>query len=564
MLETLKIKNVAVIDSAEIQFGKGLNVLSGETGAGKSIVLESIALILGSRASVELIRTGCDEAVVEGLFDLTELPWMQKRLEQAGFPCEDKSLLIKRTVHRAGKHRISVNGELATLGALQALGEGLIDLCSQNEHQSLVKPSRQLELLDRYGSLLEARDQFKAGWAAFEAVRTELEGLQAAHQERSRRTDFLRFQIAELEKAELRAGEEAELAQQKQLLQSAETRVQHASSVLSVLEDEERGALEASRACLSKLKNLVQLDPAASPTLEALERSLAEAEEVVMSLHRYLGQIDANPELLEQVQERLSLIAELRRKYGGTVEEMLGTLEQLQGELGSLDQMESQTDTLQSELVKRQAELQKQGAHLSKGRVKAAKVLSDSVTGEIRDLRMGDAEFWAEVTPKAEFSEWTSSGADQIQFVVRTNAGEASRPVGKIASGGELSRLMLAIRRVISDRGGIGVYLFDEIDAGIGGQTAFQVGKKLKSVAKYNQVICITHLPQVASFATHHWVVRKTSTGGAAAKKRTQTEVVELSTSRDRQEELARMLGGPELTPKSLGNAAELLELAGR
>jgi len=556
MLETLTIRNIAVIDAAEIQFKKGLNILSGETGAGKSIVIEAISLLLGSRANAELVRSGCDEAVIEGLFDLSDIPWIRPRLEKLGFDSKASELLIKRTVHRSGKHRIFVNGELATVTILQELCEGLVDLCGQHEHQSLIRPNRQLELLDRYGGQTELARSVAQAFGEWKKLQRERDELALAEAERTRRADFLKFQIEELRGAELEEGEDAKLQAEKQLLQSAEARVQAAEGIRQVLEAEDEGTLTSLRVALSKFKALRQLDDSATPLFEALERSLAEAEEVSLGLNRYLSSVELDPEKLESVQERLSLLADLRRKYGASVGEMLATLEKLETEFQGLSHTEERLAGLSAAIEKSQGEMVKLGKKLSQARNKIAALLAESVTAEIKDLKMGDAKFGVELSNRDDVSQWTAAGADLIQFVVQTNRGEAARPLGKIASGGELSRLMLAIRRVISDKGGIGVYLFDEIDAGIGGQTAFQVGKKLKSVAAYNQVICITHLPQVASFANHHWVVRKSAVG-----KRTVTEVVELSKS-ERKEELARMLGGPELTSKSLANAAELLELA--
>lgn len=556
MLETLSIKNIATIDAAEVRFQSGLNVLSGETGAGKSIILEAISLILGSRATTELIRAECDEAVVEGLFDLGDISWMKDRLELLGFESSGEELLIKRTVQRNGRHRIYINGQMATLSILQQLCDGLIDLCSQHEHQSLTRGPTQLDLLDRYGELSELAQAYAVVFEKMQALRAEREELQKAEAERSRRGDFLKFQIEELQGAALEPGEDTTLAEEKLLLQSAEARVQQAEGARGILEEEEAGALNALRASIMKLRALAQLDERALPLQEGMERALAEAEDVSLKIHRYLGSVDLNPERLQEVQDRLSLIGDFRRKYGQSVTEMLETLEKLETEFASLGQAEARLTAIETELAQTETELRKHGKKLSTARKKVSDLLAASVTGELKDLNMKEARFSVELAPREDIAEWTASGPDTIQFIVQTNRGEPARPLGKIASGGELSRLMLAIRRVIADKGGIGVYLFDEIDAGIGGQTAFQVGKKLKSVASYNQVICITHLPQVASFANHHLVVRKSSAG-----KRTFTEVVGLKTS-ERKEELARMLGGPELTKKSLENAAELLQLA--
>ncbi len=556
MLEILRIRNIAIIDSAEVRFKRGLNILSGETGAGKSIVIEAISLLLGSRATSELIRSGCDEAVIEGLFDISEIPWMALRLQQFGFEGQTQDLLIKRSVHRAGRHRISVNGELATLSTLQALCEGLIDLCGQNEHQSLVKPLLQLELLDRFGGLLDQSKNLASLLVRFRTLMKERDQLRREDHESAKRTDFLKFQIEEIRAAELVLGEEEDLQQQKQILQSAAHRAQMSESICEVLEADEGGALNILRTALQKLRTLHSLDSQVHSISESMERALIETEDTGVALRRYIQSVDLDSERLHGVQERLSVLADLKRKYGSHVSDILETLAQLEVELGSIGQANKRLDLLCHDLETLEGVLNEHGKKISSARRNVSEILGVSVTEELKDLKMGEAKFLVEISHRDPVSEWNMSGPDCVQFVVQTNRGEPARALGKIASGGELSRLMLAIRRVIADRGGIGVYLFDEIDAGIGGQAAFQVGKKLKSVAAYNQVICITHLPQVASFAEHHLIVRKRISGS-----RTLTEVVEL-TSEEQKVELARMLGGAELTSKSLANAAELLELA--
>jgi DNA repair protein RecN (Recombination protein N) len=557
MLESLRIKNIAVIDEAEIPFKAGLNVLSGETGAGKSIVLEAISLILGSRASTDLIRAECEEASVEALFDISKLDWLRDRMKQTGIVLDSTELLVKRTVNRSGRHRIHINGELATLSMLQSLCDGLVDLCGQNEHQSLVKPHTQLELLDRYGGLTGQRQKFEELHQHYKSIEREADHLRESEKESRQRADFIAFQLQELRDAALTRGEDEALASEKLLLQSAEARLQIAETARSGLEDED-GALPILRGLVQKLRSGSAMDSALDPVREALERAVAEAEDAAHSLSRYVGQIELDPTRLDYVQERLALLANLRRKYGTSIDEMLETLAGLERDSQLLTSFEDRLTEAQARLELARAEMEELGKRLSKLRIKASELFSKTVTDELVDLRMPGASFSIELTQRERVEEWTFSGADQIQFLVQTNTGEGFKPIGKVASGGELSRLMLAIRRVIADHGGIGVYLFDEIDAGIGGQTAFQVGKKLRSVARYNQVICITHLPQVASFAHHHLSVRKATQG-----KRTVTEVVELNES-ERKKELARMLGGPELTKKSLENAAELLQLAQR
>jgi DNA repair protein RecN (Recombination protein N) len=426
----------------------------------------------------------------------------------------------------------------------------------------------QLELLDRYGGLMEESKSFVFSLNRYRTLNRDLERLQSEETDRARKIDFIKFQIEEIRSTDILPNEEEDLHKEKQLLLSTELRVQTAHGVKHILDssdsedsgdsDESRmnGVLNPLRVGLQKMRSLLSLDEQVRPIVDSLERALIETEEVLHSLDRYIHSIELNPERLEEVQERLSILSDLRRKYGGTLSAVLQTLALLEVEVAAMGQDHQKLEHLSKELLIFQEDLKKKSQTLSKARKSVAEALALSVTGELKDLKMGEAKFLIELSTRECISEWGASGPDQIQFVVQTNRGEAARPLGKIASGGELSRLMLAIRRVISDRGGIGVYLFDEIDAGIGGQTAFQVGKKLKSVARFNQVICITHLPQVASFADHHLSVSKVVHG-----KRTLTEVKELS-DLDQEEELARMLGGPELTKKSLENASELLESA--
>lgn len=547
MLEILKIKNIAVIDEAEIPFRQGLNILSGETGAGKSIVLSAISLLLGGRANAELVRSGCEEAVIEGLFEVSDIPWVRERLQRFGFAAEGRELLIKRIVSRGGRHRIYVNGEMATLSILQELCEGLIDLCGQHEHQSLLRPKTQLDLLDRFGGLSDQANQLSQLFSGARSVRAELERVESMAKESSTRKDFLKFQIQELVEARLQSGEDETLQEEKKLLQSAEQRLQVAQSALDGLESESKdelpGVLDILRVVVSKLRSLQTLDAQAEPMVSGLERCIAEAQEVVAVLSRYVSACDRDPERLEQIQERLSLLVDLRRKYGASVPEMLASLEKFESEFRDLEDSGSKIKELQQAVSSAEVELKKLGEKLSSARKKVSKLLSDSVTAELQELKMEDAQFEIRLIQKKDLSEWTlAAGADSIEFFISTNRGEPGRTIGKIASGGELSRIMLAIRRVIADRGGIGVYLFDEIDAGIGGQTAIEVGKKLKSVAQYNQVICITHLPQVASFADHHLTVRKTTKGD-----RTLTQVVELK-GEEKKKELSRMMGGPKMT----------------
>ena len=556
MLQAIKIRNFALIENAEIPFEKGLNVLSGETGAGKSIVLEAISLLLGGRAQTEVIRSGAEEAVVEGLFEVSELPWLKERLSEVGIELEQNELLIKRTINKNGKNRIFMNGELATLSMLSTVCEDLVDLCGQNEHQSLFKASEQIHLIDRFSGLEELASTVRGAYTKTTELMEEWERLKKKEEERVQRLAFIQFQVEELSQAALSPGEDEELLNEKRLLQSSEQRMQLMNQIDSALSGEE-GALHALKIAASKARALSQMDESVGDTFHSIERALLEVEESSRQVGTYLGREGASPERLESVQERLSLITNLKRKYGASIDDILSNQARLIEEGDLLQNLGTRLDTLEGEFEQARATTVKLARELFQKRKKGAESFTKSVSKELKELRMQDAE----VGFSLEFSEEIRTYGPEslgtgISLLVQTNLGEEKKPIQKIVSGGELSRLMLAIRRVIADKGGIGVYLFDEIDAGLGGQTAFTVGKKLKSVARYNQVLCITHVPQVACFADHHLSISK-----HVIKGRTVTEVKPLADAR-RSEEIARMLGSEKLTPSALKNAKELIESA--
>jgi DNA repair protein RecN (Recombination protein N) len=556
MIQTIKIRNFALIETAEIPFERGLNILSGETGAGKSIVLEAISLLLGGRANSETVRTGAEEAVVEGFFDIEELPWLRQRLAEVGIESEGQELLIKRTVARNGKNRIFINGQLATLGMLSTVCEDLIDLCGQHEHQSLFKSHVQVELLDRFAGLEELQRRTAGQFQKARSLIEEWESLKKKEEERIQRLAFLQFQLEELDGAALRPGEDDRLASEKRLLQSVEQRMSLASQVHGALDGEE-GALNALRLALSKVKALEQMDEGVGELQGAIERALAEVEDAAGASRAYVSKAETSPDRLAEVQERLSLIINLKRKYGTSLDEIIAHHSKLREEIDLLTHLSSRLDSLETELQQEQKVALQLGRELFTKRKTGADKLSKAVSKELKELRMQDAEVGFSLGFSEQISDWSpESLGTEAGLLVRTNLGEEEKPIQKIVSGGELSRLMLAIRRVIADKGGIGVYLFDEIDAGLGGQTAFTVGKKLKSVASYNQVLCITHVPQVACFADHHLSISKHTQKG-----RTVTEVRTLEDS-ERKDEIARMLGSEKLTPAALKNAKDLIESA--
>ena len=395
MLELVRIRNLATIDTAEIPFKPGLNMISGETGAGKSIILEAIALLLGGRASIELVRAGADEAVIEGVFDLSQIEKIQERLQSSGFTQSEHVLIIKRSISRSGKHRISINGELATLSTLQFICEGLIDLCGQHEHQSLLRSQTQVELLDRFGTLTPLTLRVSELWQQLKELLRKQEKLFQDHLERNQKIDFLNFQIHEIQSAQLQIGEDSDLHQKKQLLQSAEMRAQHAHGVVELLEADDAGVLQILKSGHQKLKTLSSLDPQAMPLEESLHRALLEVEDASLQLHRYLGGIELNADELSLTQERLSLIADLKRKYGSEISQILDHLSRLEEELVSLNQISDQMDLIKSQILNLRTELLAQGKTLSEQRKKVAHLLSRRVNEELKDLKMGEALFGA-------------------------------------------------------------------------------------------------------------------------------------------------------------------------
>ncbi len=555
MLQTIKIKNFALIENAEIPFEKGLNILSGETGAGKSIILEAISLLLGGRANSEVIRTGSDEAIVEGYFDIEELPWLKDRLKAVGIEC-DNELLIKRSLHRSGKNRIFINGELATLNMLSSVCEDLVDLCGQNEHQSLFKSNVQMELLDQFSELEPQTNKVREQFKKTIALREEWDSLKKKEEERIQRLEFIQFQIEELKEASLVPGEDEKLQTEKKLLQSSEQRMTLASQIESAIDGDE-GAMSAVKVAFTRVKSLLQMDETTQELYQTLERAHAEVEEASRLTRQYLNQDGLGSGNLEEVQGRLSLITNLKRKYGQSIDEILAHQQKLGSEMDLLLNLSSRLDGLESQFQKQKDSALKLAKDLFQKRKKGAEAFTKAISKELKELRMQDAEVEVAISFQDDLTAWgPDSLGSLIELLVQTNLGEDKKSIERIVSGGELSRLMLAIRRVIADKGGIGVYLFDEIDAGLGGQTAFTVGKKLKSVAGYNQVICITHVPQVACFADHHLSIVKRTVKG-----RTVTEVTTLN-KEGRREEVARMLGAEKLTPAAIKNAKDLIEEA--
>lgn len=548
MLTDLTIKNVAIIDSLQISFKAGLTVLTGETGAGKSIIIDAVGLIMGSRASSDLIRSGEEEATVEAFFDISALPDIKERLAEAGFDVDDE-LLIKRSLSRGGRNRIFINGSMATLALLSEIAPHLINIYGQHDSQTLLKPENHLRLLDAYGGIGEQRQKFANLYSRVAAVRSTLDGLEQAEREAERRLDLLSYQSEEIAKTALKPGEEGQLEEQRQLLASAEKLGGISSEAFDKLYGGDGTLLGQLKRITTAITELSTIDHSLLDTATSLEGAYLQLEDAAITLRDYSSRIESDPAALQQIDDRLDQIGRLKKKYAPTVEEILVYKTGIDAELEQLQGREQSRHDLEAERDKLEKELKRLGGELTATRIKAAAKLKQALESEAHQLAMKGAIIEPTLEP---LTEPRSIGFEKVEFLFSPNPGEVPRPLGKIASGGELSRLMLAIKQVLPDSD-VPTLVFDEVDTGIGGATSELVGRKLKNVAAHQQVLCITHLPQVAVFANQQLRVEKLITDG-----RTTTRILELDQN-ERTREIARMLAGATVTDSALKHAAEML-----
>ena len=553
MLTDLFIKNFAIIDNLHVAFGPGLNVLTGETGAGKSIIVDAVNLILGSRASADLIRTGEDEATVEALFDLSGQPGLCARLAETGVDCAGE-LLVKRTVSRSGRNRVFVGGGLSMTSTLTDLARQLINIYGQHESQTLLKPDNHLRLLDDFGGLGPVRSEFSAMYDNYRTILSEIKRLTEGEQETARRIDLLSFQSEEIAKAALAPDEEEALVLERQLLAHAEKLLQNSRGAYEQLYGDDGAILGSLRRVISDIGEIEGIDPALKPVHETLDNAYFQLEDAALALRDYAARAEADPDRLQAVDDRLDLISRLKRKYAPTVAEILAYQAEIDRELESLINREQTRDGLGHALKELECRLAEKGAELSEARTVAAGKLKEAMERELHELAMNNAVF---AVAFEKLAEPRSGGMEKGEFLFSPNPGEAPKPLARIASGGELSRLMLALKQ-IHPESDVPTLVFDEVDSGIGGATSALVGEKLKRVGSRQQVLCITHLPQVAAFADCHYRVEKSVAHG-----RTVTSVALLAGG-ERVAEMARMLGGVKITEKTLEHAREMIEEAGK
>ncbi len=545
MLQELVIKNLAIIDALTITFKEGLNVLTGETGAGKSIIVDSLGLALGQRASSDMIKHGADEGSVQALFEVKEIT-----IPEELFPVEpDNTIILRRTLNTQGRNRAYINDTLVNLSTLELMGKSLVDIHSQHEHQSLLNKEIQLDLLDAYGDLKSLKDHYRTVFGEVSNLRTELQKLQEASRFRAQRLDLLRFQINEIKQAKLKPDEEELLRQEYMILKNSARLSEAVRSAFEGIYGSDNSSIVQISKSLQKLRDLSNIDPGLKPVVDLLSEAKPLLDEASQELLKIKEKYELDPRRVDFVNERLDLIDRLKKKYGNSVEEILEYLQKAEEEIQNLEGSEEKLTELEKRLKEKEELLIELGRELSKKRKAIASKIEEAITKELKEVGFDKALFRASLQ---ELNLPARDGIDHLEFEFSANPGEPPKPLSKVASGGELSRLMLCLKVILAEVDKVPVLIFDEVDAGIGGITAQKVAQRLKKLSRHRQVICITHLPQIASAADHHIKVEKIQ------KKDRVSVLVKALSEEERQEEIARMLSG-KITDASLRHAKELI-----
>lgn len=562
MLVELRLENYAVIDNVAVEFAPGLNLLTGETGAGKSILIDALALLLGDKASSEVIRSGAERSIISAVFEVgggTEQV-VAKILEENGIDPEPESLILRREVAAGGKGRVFVNNQAATVAVLKRLAPHLATIHAQNESLVSFDAAARLSLLDAYaGSNLQCcADAF----AAWKAIRGRIEQIEQGEQDRLRLIDLWKYQMREIADAKLQPAEDERLESEKRVLANAEKIYNSAMNAFDLLYEGNGSTSASLRAAQKHLEELVRYEPKFQDALDALDSARISVEDVGATLRDYAGGIHASPEHLAQIEDRLALLDRLKRKYGPTLQDVVNFGADVSRKLSEIENKDEVLKELREELVRAAEEYLREAQTLSKKRHDAARKLEKLVETEINDLAM-KATFRIELDSSEANTNWSASGFDQVAYLIAPNPGEPLAPMDRIASGGELSRVMLALKASVEAGASQTsrkrnapqrTLVFDEIDTGIGGRAAEAVGKKLKALSRTNQVLCVTHLPQIATFADHHYLLEKKQSSG-----RTRTSVRKIA-GEERTEEVARMLSGAKLTETSRKHAEQMLK----
>ncbi len=554
MLLELLVENYAVVEQARIRFHAGLNVLTGETGSGKSIVVDSLGLLLGARASAEMVRTGQTRARVSGIFSVDASPELAALLTEAGIDqnSEDE-LIVEREVASTGKSRAFVSNRPVTTSFLKQLAPLLGDIHGQNEQQLLFTPYAQRQMLDGYAKVDALLAHVSQTYAEWRDLGTKLDELGRNEQEKLRLLDLWTFQHKEIEAVAPKPGEDDELLAERRILQNTSRLQESAAAAFSALYDSQQSANAQLHQAAKKLDELIKIDPSLSESATSLKQAVMQVEEVSFTLRDYLGKLENDPARLEDIESRLAAIEKLKRKYGATIQEILAFRDEVAKRIDEVENVAEHRQALEKQRNETAVRYEKLAHELTKKRSAAAATLSKQVENELKSLMMAGTHFSINLRPSA----WTANGVDEIGFLVSPNKGEDLKPLEKIASGGELSRIALALKTAAGDTGkrtGLLTLVFDEVDAGVGGAAAAAVGKRLKILSRHNQVICVTHLAQIAGFGDHHYSVVK------AEKKGRVTTVIDELAGETRAQEIGRMLSGEKITAEALKHAEQLIQ----
>ncbi|MBC2099080.1 DNA repair protein RecN [Listeria booriae] len=556
MLQELTIRNFAIIESLNLSFQEGMTVLTGETGAGKSIIIDALGLLVGGRGSVDFIRHGEEKLEIQGLFTINpQNKGCLEALESNGIDASDYMVVLERTLFQSGKNTCRINGKLATTGVLREIGSRLIDIHSQHEHQELMNDEFHLQLLDRFAwkEIAPTLSQYEAKYAEYKEMKAKWHNWTKNEQELAQRLDMLRFQQDEITNADLRLGEEEALMEQKHVLANFEKINENLQNAYTALQGEERG-LEFVSEAMRYVGAASDILPEFKTLSESVASSFYLLEESAMQIRQELDKLEFQPDELDTIESRLNELNQLKRKYGKTVEAIIHYNEEIDQEILELSDRETHLGQLEKELESAKQDLQKLAEKLTTIRQKAAKQLEKQIKNELNQLYMEKAIFQVNfATPASEFTE---NGIDKVAFYMSTNPGEPLKPLSRIASGGELSRMMLALKTIFSRHQGITSIIFDEVDTGVSGRVAQAIAEKIYAVAVGSQVLCISHLPQVAAMADHHFYISKTTTAN-----RTMTSVTALSGD-EKVEEISRMIAGIEVTDVTKQHATEMLTQA--
>ncbi len=561
MLRELHISNLAVISNARIELAAGLNCFTGATGAGKSLVIGALEVLLGLRAPGEMLRPGAEEGRVSGVFEVRD-PVTLKQIEtvtDVAVTADGGEILLTRKLYASGRSSVSINGQPITLGMLKQVSEHLVDVHGQHDHQYLLKPANQLDVLDQFGDLWSLREKYRAVFDQLQSTKQRLDELTTNGQLRRQQLDLYKFQAAEIDAAELDPAEYAELKSRASVLINLEKLKKDAGAAHTSLYEADGSLLEQLKTVVATLTELAALDKQLAPVANQVRESTLNLEEAAFDIGRYLDKLDLDPGELAEVNERLNTINRVLNKYGDPIEFTIQHRVQIQSQIEDLERTTEDLTALQKKIEPLRKELKQLGEELSVKRQAVAKKIAPMIEGSLAELGMEKAKFNITVATAPAMAGQlpaTATGFDQVEFIAQTNPGQLAQPLRKIASGGELSRIMLALKGILAQSDRVSVLVFDEIDANVGGRLGSIIGNKLRSLATHHQVLCITHLPQIASYADRHFTVRKEVTSGLTESKVRQMEGPE------RLEELSEMIGGHRITDTTRAQARELLDTA--